>query len=964
MLRIVVTTLLLTLHLAPRLAAEVPCRPCGAIAVQDPLAVLPVLPRLDPSAAEADPVLFVRWPVPLDGSAAVGTAARVAEHGARPWLDLRFRTPPPLADNLSRLDAELEAVVSLARAAPDGTRFQVSWVAGPPSTSTRDYAFLLKRASVAVTGAQPGARVITAALTAHVEVVRDLYAQSLDGYVDAVALCADAELEPIVAELMTLDPGVEIVLEAGALPDPPSKAIAVAAAAAAEGARITVFDAATGTPSSEELGALGVLAREFAGDLAFDPYSTPHGTAAWAFVRSEDLGLRVVVDRAGSSTGAIQFSDRTLEHPVRVDLDGSEQSLIYQRRPDHLSVPIAWDAPVAVLRLDRPTAADLGGFADRLEVTGAADIPVEEILRRLQAFEDDQRRRLRHYEATYIQHLRYRAGGGLAPIEASFVGPLFFRQGDGFDWVWERFLINGVRWRGDIPELPLIQPAKASHPPLEITLDTAYRYRLDGRETVAGRDCWVVAFEPALDVEDRRLWKGTVWIDRELSARVRTRALQLGLSGEVLSNQETQHFEPLDGDGRSVDWSREAFIVPTRVVGQELQSVLNLTLQLERESLLSAFRPNRPDFDERLAAAWASTATMLRDTPVGLRYLEPDADGTRVVKQDFRTDRWLLVGGAYSDATLDFPLPLAGINFFSSDFRDTGTQLNVLFAGVTVAANWSDPEFLGSQWDAGARLAGFFFPRNLNLYRDGEKVEPEAVRRADARLALFAGLPLGAYTKLDFTVGLDYEHYSAADTTADDFVVPQSTAIPSLGLGMSYTRSGWQLALAGREYRRSTWEPWGLPGSTDYQPDHRQYLKWKASLTKTIWLSGFSKLGVQLEHFNGANLDRFSKYDFDVFSDAKIAGYASGLVTATEADVLRFNYGFNLGEVLRLEAIADVAWATDAGGSLDRELLAGVAVGCNVVGPWQTLVAFDVGVPIAGPANDFTARIAFLKLFK
>ena len=68
--------------------------------------------------------------------------------------------------------------------------------------------------------------------------------------------------------------------------------------------------------------------------------------------------------------------------------------------------------------------------------------------------------------------------------------------------------------------------------------------------------------------------------------------------------------------------------------------------------------------------------------------------------------------------------------------------------------------------------------------------------------------------------------------------------------------------------------------------------------------------------------------------------------------------------LIRLETSGDLAWATDADGSLDRELLAGVSVGGNVVGPWQTLVAFDIGVPVAGPADDFTARIAFLKLFK
>ena len=33
------------------------------------------------------------------------------------------------------------------------------------------------------------------------------------------------------------------------------------------------------------------------------------------------------------------------------------------------------------------------------------------------------------------------------------------------------------------------------------------------------------------------------------------------------------------------------------------------------------------------------------------------------------------------------------------------------------------------------------------------------------------------------------------------------------------------------------------------------------------------------------------------------------------------------------------------------------------MGPWQTIINFDIGIPVEGPADGFTARIAFLKLF-
>jgi hypothetical protein len=39
---------------------------------------------------------------------------------------------------------------------------------------------------------------------------------------------------------------------------------------------------------------------------------------------------------------------------------------------------------------------------------------------------------------------------------------------------------------------------------------------------------------------------------------------------------------------------------------------------------------------------------------------------------------------------------------------------------------------------------------------------------------------------------------------------------------------------------------------------------------------------------------------------------------------------------------------------MDAEFLAGVSASGTVVGPWQTLVNFEVGVPVAGPAENFT----------
>jgi hypothetical protein len=969
---VVFVALAATVALAPVQtdAAGPPCRPCVGLTSPRPAdlaAALGSQPRLT-----EDERLYVRWSArPDDIETVAASALVIAEAGAVPWVELEFSAMVPMESDLETLTRELDAAAELARRAPASTHYQVGWSGGTPAADVEDYAFLLKRASVAITGARDGTRVLTATLPADPDVLAALFGEEIAVYVDGVVLDdpdPDA-LASSLAALVDLDPGKPVVITGRAREDDPWRVPVVAARDAAAGAALTLFDADPVRGGSEEelLAPLLTVAREFAGDLAFDSYSSPTGAAGgWAFVRATDLGLRVVVDRGDADDGPwVTFSDPTLRSPVLVAPDGSEIRLFGDRGSDGFRLAVSADTSSAVLRLDRPTAAELGGFAEQVDVASQITMPVEEILRRLQANEDDQRRRIRHYEATYTQHLRFRPGDGLSPIEATFTGPLFSRRDEGFDWVWRSFLINGVRWKGRIPELPLLQPAKAAEKPLEITFDRSYRYRLRGEDEVDGRRCWVVDFEPADEPEPgTSLWRGTVWIDHELYVRVRSRALQVGLAGDVLSNEETQEYAPISAEGTPLPWEDDAALVlPLRTVGQEIQSILNTPVQVEKESLLTDVRVNADGFDERLETAWASDDTMLRDTPDGLRYLEPTDEGSREVQPDFDESRWFLLAGTYYDEGLDFPLPLAGVNYFDNDFLESGNQVNLFFAGVLVNGNWADPDVFGSRWDAGARVFGFFLPREQELYRAGVESLEEAVENTTASLDLYLGRPLDAFTKLDLTYELDWNGWGRADDTAPDFVLPQDTFTHSLGGDLTYTRSGWRLAVGGSWSSRADWEFWGLPGNTEYDPAQKDYATWEASLTKTFWLGRFTKLGVQLEHLGGSNLDRFSKYDFSFFGDSSVAGYQSGLVTASRADAVHVDYGFNIGEVIRLGVRADAAWADDEATGLDRELLAGVSLNGTLIGPWQTVVTFDVGIPVEGPADGFTLSVVFLKLF-
>jgi hypothetical protein len=481
------------------------------------------------------------------------------------------------------------------------------------------------------------------------------YGEGVAAYLDGVALSPQGdETSAALAQLSGLDPGKPIVLEPLVL-DPLQVAAQLVEQAAA-GFAIAFFQAtAPGLPSAPtaaDLAPLKVMANEFRGELQADYGTVPQGAAkAWSFVRGEDLGLRVVVasplappatDKAPAAAAkpiVLTFPDPQLKTPMRIDLaTGAATALAEPRRSATATeVRLVKPQPVELLRLERPSAAELEGIAEEVTVASERDIPVEEILRRLQAFEDSQARRLLRYQAVNATTLRFQAASGTQAIEATFEGEFFFRQGQPFDWAWQSFFVNGVKWRGkEIPELPLIQPEKAAAMPLEILFTKEYRYALRGRETVDGRDCWVVEFEPAVPVEGKNLYRGTVWIDRALWARVRSRAVQLGLQGEVLSNEETMTYTPIDENGAAAPWSATSYFLPLKVVGQQILSVLNTATVVEKEVRLSGVRINGPEFDQRRDEVLASSTTMVRDTDKGFRYLVKDeTTGVRTIQEGF-----------------------------------------------------------------------------------------------------------------------------------------------------------------------------------------------------------------------------------------------------------------------------------------------------------------------------------------
>jgi hemolysin activation/secretion protein len=226
------------------------------------------------------------------------------------------------------------------------------------------------------------------------------------------------------------------------------------------------------------------------------------------------------------------------------------------------------------------------------------------------------------------------------------------------------------------------------------------------------------------------------------------------------------------------------------------------------------------------------------------------------------------------------------------------------------------------------------------------------------------GRPLGNFTRLSLEYDVLSAHYGDTDNTGDTFVLPSDNLTHSVELGASFSRAGYGLSARGSYSRRSEWDFWGLPGNPDWTEEKQDFLRWQARASKNWYLPRFQKIGAEIDYAGGSDLDRFSKYQFGFFGGTRVHGYQSNRVRAEEAWAAHMTYGFEVGELLRLDAVGDVAWATDEATGLDRELLGGVGLAGTFIGPWQTVVNLDVGVPVAGPDDGFVLYVVFLKLFK
>ena len=192
----------------------------------------------------------------------------------------------------------------------------------------------------------------------------------------------------------------------------------------------------------------------------------------------------------------------------------------------------------AIVRV--PAAGAQDRFAEGVQVVGARELTVEEIVARHQAAAARQAAAVRDLISTGALTLSFEAPGFPAPLVISSEAVMY--SSAGVTELEQRAVrVNGVEFRGgSVPRLPIIEPERVASPPLAITLTGVYRYRLAGRDRIGGTSCYVVAFDPI----DRAapLFRGRAWIAADSFAMVKVAAAQTGLRGPIVASEQVDDF--------------------------------------------------------------------------------------------------------------------------------------------------------------------------------------------------------------------------------------------------------------------------------------------------------------------------------------------------------------------------------------------------------------------------------------
>ena len=964
----------------------------------------------------------------LDWAALDAAVDRVSRDGSRVVLALEPVHPVHLAHGGVPSPLEpmvLDAWLTLVRGAARrfGARILAIEIGGVRATgvSPDAYAFLLKASALAIRAESAGdlPRVAQAALAAsEIELARALWERDVPAYVDVLPVRAAPSGEPdavarFLAESLSHPPAPIVWVYVSRDPAAPWESCAGALRALGAGAAAALVEVAPGASETADLvrwisTAGRTIGPGFApapiGRIRFEgpdgePRSDAEALASFVGADGAATVLWILAQERPDSTDDRAILDTSSATDVRWFDPATGEERRVGSSPARAGtrgrvVRIARGSAPGAILYRRPTGTE--GFdlsPEAVETTRTRELTAEEILARYQEVQRVEDDRLERWiaEARIDYHAKLAQGGGT--IDVSIDARYFWERGGALEWEETGYRVNGNRVPWDkFPEIPLIQPEKVFTLPLDLTLDRTYRYRRLGDDRVGGRETYVLEFTPADPDPGRSLYRGRVWIDAREFFRTKVALLQTGLEAPVLSNEEVDRYAP------QLDPAGTTFRLLERTEGQQNWSVGGRTVVVRREVTFFRYdvNPTAEEFRSRRDAAYRGENKMVRDTEEGIRYLKRNPDGTRSVKP-VDSNQWLAAAGAFRDGSSDGTVPFAGANYFDFDLADREIQINALIGGVVNLLTASKPDIgagTSATVDAFASLIHFsdqVFLGEVGLDTETVDVRPQ---RIDVRF----GFPLRTYLRLNLGLGLGFRQYDDNDDSNDALraynashpgqsvrmVLPEDHRTLSAGVQLEFNRKGWTILGDASWDERSDWAAFGPyddgtagfvrfdDASESYvpsapEPVEERFALYGATLFREWYLPAFQKLRVEGQWLGGSRQDRFSSYQFSLFGEDRLSGFAGTGVRFDRGWIARSGWAFNLFEAIRFDAVVETAGVRERGSPDRTSSFTGAGVSATVLGPWKTVWnlsygrALDSEIPELDGSDEFFFLV--LKLF-
>jgi hypothetical protein len=666
---------------------------------------------------------------------------------------------------------------------------------------------------------------------------------------------------------------------------------------------------------------------------------------ALAFVGSQSADVGVLLKPGESAQSPHQLS------VLREAADSSQLSCydaltgrVLRQEPTGQALGCTADAEYVFLRLHR------GDEAQRLfevvSVKASAGLRVEEIIARWQAVRESERLLLRNYKVPCRLGMHFQSGGAMAiGFDVALDLEEFVDSTGVQEWVQRDFYINGVRFtRGTQFPLPMLEPDKVVTRPLELSPDQKYDYRLLGTDEVDGTLAYVVSIEPTRT--DEMLYAGKVWIDGLTYRQMRLVLEQRSGRNNVAAHAETQEF------GRIRDQEGHEFTLLRFISAQDTINLAGRSVTLEKYYQFGDYAINAAEFGEDIAAARESDAPMYRDTDEGLRTLRKDGP-TRVVEQLSAKRVRALVGGFLRDGTLSLPVPLAGFSWTDFDFRKSGAQLSLFFAGPFLNAN------LSRQWNKQVRTSVEVqvsaLPSTDRTYAGDTELSGEEVRSFSQWIATRADWQASVGWSVAGAWKVEFLNYQATSHTAPDFAVPPNGFNLEASGEATYVKRGFSFSAA----LERTWRPNGGTYGFSDRPagtTARSFDRYAVDVKQHLFGGKLTRGGVAANYFGGRRLDRFARYKPSLMAEPRLRGIPSGTESFDEVALVGGFYAFNVLDLIKLEATLNHAWTRNRDDSTRFGQFDGCDLNIGTTGPWSTYVQASAGAALRGNLSRYRSR--------